>query len=74
MEKARGLAEQNGKPPKNYEDNLPETDKKRFLELRETFNKIIGNSNIRAVLNSPDLDRITRELKELLKKAEGGGK
>ena len=50
------------------EGNLTEMDGKNFLDLKERFNNIIGRSNMRTVLNNPQLDEIVREMLDLINK------
>ncbi len=55
------------------EDRLSLAERERFLELREAFKTIIRNSNISEILNDPETNQLTKELKELVKKAESRG-
>lgn len=73
MEKTNESSEREDGQKEPIEDKLSLADRERFLELREAFKTIINNSSISEILNDPETNQLTKELKELVKKAESRG-
>ncbi len=73
MEKTNESPKRDAEENEPIENRLSLTDRERFLELREAFKTIIKNSNISEILDDPETNQLTKELKELVKKAESRG-